>query len=84
MSGSPATRGCGHRRARRWQPGRVSKHGAGDLPITKGLQECIRDFQGIDEDVELQPILDQLAARPRSTCPSARTQRRVSPPSWAD
>jgi hypothetical protein len=53
-----------------------------DLPITKGLQECIREFQGIDEDVELQPILDQLAARPRSTCPSARTPRRVSPPSW--
>ena len=35
-----------------------------DLPITKGLQESIHDFRGIDEDIELQPILDQLAARP--------------------
>ena len=35
-----------------------------DLPITKGLQESIHDFQGIDQEVELQPILDQLAARP--------------------
>jgi hypothetical protein len=35
-----------------------------DLPITKGLQECIHDFGNIDEEVELQPILDQLAARP--------------------
>ena len=35
-----------------------------DLPITKGLQESIHDFGGIDEELELQPILDQLAARP--------------------
>jgi Domain of unknown function (DUF1931) len=35
-----------------------------DLPITKGLQESIHDFRDIDEDIELQPILDQLAARP--------------------
>jgi uncharacterized protein DUF1931 len=35
-----------------------------DLPITKGLQESIHDFRRIDEEVELQPILDQLAARP--------------------
>jgi hypothetical protein len=35
-----------------------------DLPITKGLQENIHDFRDIDEEIELQPILDQLAARP--------------------
>lgn len=35
-----------------------------DLPITKGLQETIHDFHGIDQEIELQPILDQLAARP--------------------
>jgi|SRR5918999_6421251 hypothetical protein len=35
-----------------------------DLPITKGLQERIHEFGRIDEEVELQPILDQLAARP--------------------
>jgi hypothetical protein len=35
-----------------------------DLPITKGLQERIHEFRELDEEVELQPILDQLAARP--------------------
>jgi hypothetical protein len=35
-----------------------------DLPITKGLQECIHAFREIDEEIELQPILDRLAARP--------------------
>ena len=35
-----------------------------DLPITKGLQERIHEFGRIDQEVELQPILDQLAARP--------------------
>ncbi len=35
-----------------------------DLPITKGLQECIRAFKAMDEQVELRPILDYLAARP--------------------
>ena len=33
-----------------------------DLPITKGLQESICEFKNIDEQVELRPILDQLAA----------------------
>ena len=35
-----------------------------DLPITKGLQESIHEFQKIDEEIELEPILDQLTARP--------------------
>jgi hypothetical protein len=35
-----------------------------DLPITKGLQECIHEFKTIDEQIELQPILDHLTARP--------------------
>jgi hypothetical protein len=35
-----------------------------DLPITKGLQESIHDFRKIDEQIELQPILDQLTAQP--------------------
>jgi hypothetical protein len=56
-----------------------------DLPITKGLQECIREFQGIDEDVELQPILDQLAARPARPVPR-RGHRGASPRhrGWAE
>jgi len=34
------------------------------LPITKGLRGCIEAFRELDEVVELDPILDQLAARP--------------------
>ena len=36
-----------------------------DLPITKSLQESIHEFQEIDEQIELHPILDQLTARPQ-------------------
>ncbi|MCU1454646.1 MAG: hypothetical protein JWN46_2792 [Acidimicrobiales bacterium] len=36
-----------------------------DLPITKGLQESMHAFRRLDEDVDLQPILDQLAIRPQ-------------------
>jgi hypothetical protein len=35
-----------------------------DLPITKGLQESIHAFGRIEEEVELRPILESLAARP--------------------
>jgi hypothetical protein len=35
-----------------------------DLPVTKGLQESIHDFADIDEEIELRPLLDDLAARP--------------------
>jgi hypothetical protein len=35
-----------------------------DLPITKGLQENLHRFRKIDEEVELAPILERLAARP--------------------
>jgi hypothetical protein len=34
-----------------------------DLPITKGLQQSIHDFQGIDEEVQLEPVLEYLAGR---------------------
>jgi hypothetical protein len=36
-----------------------------DLPITKGLQESIHHFRKMDQDIELEPILDELAARPQ-------------------
>jgi hypothetical protein len=36
-----------------------------DLPITKGLQERMHEFRAIDEQIELKPILDALAARPQ-------------------
>ena len=49
-----------------------------DLPITKGLQESIHAFRGIDEEIELQPVLDQLAARPPLTAElSEDTQARL-------
>jgi hypothetical protein len=35
-----------------------------DLPVTKGLQERIHEFRKLDEDVDLQPILEQLATWP--------------------
>ncbi|GAA0641657.1 DUF1931 family protein [Streptomyces thermocarboxydovorans] len=35
-----------------------------DLPITKGLQESIHNFRKIDHEIELKPILEQLAAHP--------------------
>ncbi|TQS21202.1 DUF1931 family protein [Microbispora sp. KK1-11] len=35
-----------------------------DLPITKGLQESVHRFRNLDEDIELKPILEQLAALP--------------------
>jgi len=30
-----------------------------DLPVTKGLQECVHDFRKLDEDVEVAPILQR-------------------------
>jgi hypothetical protein len=38
----------------------------GDLPVTKGLQESTHEFQRIEEEeqIELMPILESLAARP--------------------
>jgi hypothetical protein len=35
-----------------------------DLPITKGLQERIHEFVRLDEQIEIAPILDAIAARP--------------------
>jgi hypothetical protein len=33
-----------------------------DLPITKGLQESIHGFTKLDEQIELEPILEGIAA----------------------
>ena len=35
-----------------------------DLPVTKGLQESMHAFERLDEEIELRPILESLAARP--------------------
>ena len=36
-----------------------------DLPITKGLQECIHRFRKLDQEIGLEPILEDLADRPQ-------------------
>mgnify|MGYP006286803421 CR=1 FL=1 len=35
-----------------------------DLPITKGLQERMQDFELYEEELEIEPILDQLTTYP--------------------
>jgi hypothetical protein len=35
-----------------------------DLPLTKGLQETIHEFRALDNEVELKPVLEQLATWP--------------------
>ncbi|MEU6039219.1 DUF1931 family protein [Actinomadura sp. NPDC047616] len=35
-----------------------------DLPVTKGLQECIHEFRKLDEEVKLEPLLERLAKHP--------------------
>ena len=36
-----------------------------DLPVTKGLQECMHRFRKLDQEIGLEPILEDLAARPQ-------------------
>ena len=35
-----------------------------DLPITKGLQESVHALRKLDQEIELKPILEALAALP--------------------
>jgi hypothetical protein len=35
-----------------------------DLPVTKGLQESAHTFERLEEEIELGPILESIAARP--------------------
>jgi hypothetical protein len=35
-----------------------------DLPITAGLQERIHEFERLDEEIEVEPFIERLAARP--------------------
>jgi hypothetical protein len=35
-----------------------------DLPITKGLQECIHQFKKLAQEIEIGPILEELARHP--------------------
>jgi hypothetical protein len=42
-----------------------------DLPITKGLQECIHTWKRLDAEIDLQPTLDSITVRPALTWPAA-------------
>lgn len=35
-----------------------------DLPVTKGLQESVHAFERLEQEIELRPILESLAAQP--------------------
>ena len=49
-----------------------------DLPVTKGLQECIHAFRRMDEELELEPILTQLSVYPPlDRTPSDETEARL-------
>ena len=50
------------------------------LPITKGLQESIQQFEQMEEqEFELQPILDQVMSRPPlERTPSAETEAQLT------
>ncbi|WP_455753629.1 DUF1931 family protein [Streptomyces hirsutus] len=50
-----------------------------DLPITKGLQESVHGFRRLDEEVELKPILEQLAAHPPPRQDTRSGDRRALP-----
>jgi hypothetical protein len=40
-----------------------------DLPIGKGLQECMIQYKRLNEEIELQPILEWLAQAPQMDRP---------------
>jgi Domain of unknown function (DUF1931) len=49
-----------------------------DLPITKGLQERVHEFEKLDQDIELEPFLGDLAARPQlDVALGEETQERI-------
>ena len=50
-----------------------------DLPIIRGLQESIHEFEKFDEQIELQPILDHLTAQPPLDLAYGENTERRSP-----
>jgi hypothetical protein len=51
-----------------------------DLPITRGLQDSMHQFERIEEEIELRPILDSLAAHPPlDAALSEETEARLPP-----
>jgi Domain of unknown function (DUF1931) len=54
-----------------------------ELPIVKGLQQSINEFEKIDEEIELWPILEHLAYSRRLSSLMAKVPRINCPWSWA-
>ncbi len=50
-----------------------------DLPLTLGLQESLRQFQALGEEVELHPILEKLATYPPLPYPLSVELERLLP-----
>jgi histone H3/H4 len=50
-----------------------------DLPLTLGLQESLRQFQVLGEEVELHPILEKLATYPPLPYPLSLELERLLP-----
>lgn len=48
-----------------------------DLPITAGLQKCIDDFEKMDTELQLQPVLDRLARHPPDVVFEVEAERRL-------
>ena len=48
-----------------------------DMPITAGLQKSIDDFEEMDNQLDLEPILDQLATHPPNITLAAEAERRL-------
>ncbi|WP_300014967.1 DUF1931 family protein [Pseudonocardia sp.] len=48
-----------------------------DLPLTKGLQECMREFTRLDDELTLLPALEQLTPRPPDVAFSEEAESRM-------
>jgi hypothetical protein len=46
------------------------------LPITNGLQQCMSEFDIVDEKIELTPVLDYITARPPLTLAYSEEMKR--------
>ncbi len=48
-----------------------------DLPITSGLQRSIDEFEKMDTEIDLLPVLEQLATHPPDITLELETERRL-------
>jgi hypothetical protein len=48
-----------------------------DLPITRGLRERIREFERMDDEIELAPILEHFVAHPPMMTLGEETEARL-------